>query len=262
MAPATYETLAVLLAASEALAGGRVRPQLEKKTDAVAILLRDRALVLLGFALGRRGSELARVDLEHIEWRPAGLLVKIPYLKTNKSGEPEVIGVPKFVGDPLCPVAALAAWVHYAKITAGPVFVTLAAGKGEADRAPGHLAPARGDRVQGRAARRLAKPLPAARLGDVGRGGRRRVVAHAALDRLEERCDVRGLRRSLGQDRPIAAPRPVSALVSLTSVFKFTSLPTFVSGASHASHTLRPGLTLSELSELSGARPTALGYAE
>jgi integrase len=138
VAPATYETLSVLVAASEALAGGRVRPQLQKKTDAVAILLRDRALVLLGFALGRRGSELARVDLEHIEWRPDGLLIKIPYSKTNKSGEPEVIGVPKFVGDPLCPVAALATWVHYAKITAGAVFVTLSpvAGKGGKRIAP------------------------------------------------------------------------------------------------------------------------------
>jgi integrase len=125
VAPATYESLQLLVDAIEAMSRESVRPQLEKQTDAAAMLLRDRALVLLGFALGRRGSELARVDLEHIEWRPDGLLIKIPYSKTNKSGEPEVVGVPKFVGDPLCPVAALAAWVHYAKVTAGPVFVTL-----------------------------------------------------------------------------------------------------------------------------------------
>jgi integrase len=78
VAPATYETLAMLLDASEIIVGDLVRPQL-KKTDAAAILLRDRALVLLGFALARRRSELARVDLEHIEWRPGGLLTKIPY---------------------------------------------------------------------------------------------------------------------------------------------------------------------------------------
>ncbi len=48
VASATYETLAMLLDASEVITGDRVRPQLEKKTDAVAILLRDRALVLLG----------------------------------------------------------------------------------------------------------------------------------------------------------------------------------------------------------------------
>ncbi len=76
--------------------------------------------------------EVARVDLEHIEWRPDGLPIKIPYSKTDKSGEPEVIGVPKFVGDPLYPVAALTARVHYAEITAGLDFATLSpvAGKG------------------------------------------------------------------------------------------------------------------------------------
>ncbi len=36
VALATHETLSVLLAASEALAGDRVRPQLEKETDAAA----------------------------------------------------------------------------------------------------------------------------------------------------------------------------------------------------------------------------------
>lgn len=89
VAPATYETLAVLLDASEA---NRRRPRAavnETQTGAAAILLRDRALMSLRFALGLRGSELARVDLEHIEWRPDGLLIKIPYSKTNKSGEPE-----------------------------------------------------------------------------------------------------------------------------------------------------------------------------
>jgi integrase len=44
--------------------------------DAAAILLRDRAFVLRGFDLGGRGSELARVDLEHVKWRPDGLFIK------------------------------------------------------------------------------------------------------------------------------------------------------------------------------------------
>lgn len=105
--------------------GARWRPQLDKKTNAAAILLRDPALVLLGFALGRRGLELARIDLEHTEWMP------------------EVTGVPKFVGDPLCPVAALARWVHYAEITAGAVFVTLSpvGGKGGKRIAPLDISP-------------------------------------------------------------------------------------------------------------------------
>jgi hypothetical protein len=83
--------------------------------------------------------------------------------------------VPKYLGDPLCPVAALAAWVDYAEITAGAVFVTLSpvAGKGgrlipplEISRRLEAIAANAG------AARQLAHPLPAPRRGDIGRGGR------------------------------------------------------------------------------------------
>jgi integrase len=118
--PATYEALHELVEAIATTARANRRDR-----AAVAMALRDRAMVLLGFALGRRGSELARVMLEDITRRPGGLLIRIPYSKTNKSGEPEFIGVPRFRGDPLCPVSALDRWLKFAAITSGPIFTTL-----------------------------------------------------------------------------------------------------------------------------------------
>lgn len=108
VAPATYEALPQLVNAAQ----GRTR-------------LRDVALVLLGFAIGRRGSELAGIDVEHIERVTEGIIVEIPKSKTNKVGEPEYVGVPRFEGDPYCPIAALDTWLEFAKITTGPVFLTL-----------------------------------------------------------------------------------------------------------------------------------------
>jgi integrase len=102
--------------------------------DANLVRMRDRALVLLGFALGRRGSELARIDVEHIDRRPEGINVRILWTKTNKSGEPETVGVPAFRGHPLCPVQALDVWLHLAKIKSGPIFVTLSPIRGRSRR--------------------------------------------------------------------------------------------------------------------------------
>jgi integrase len=96
--------------------------------------LRDIALVLFGFAIGRRGSELADIDVEHIHRFSNGLVVSIPRSKTNKSSTPETVGVPIIPGHPLCPVAALDAWLSSASITTGPVFITLSPVNGRGGR--------------------------------------------------------------------------------------------------------------------------------
>ena len=133
--PATFESLERLIAATERIQQAQVRSRHVTATDAAYMQVRDWALVLLGFALGRRGSKLVRVDVEHIERQLSGILVKIPRTKTNRSGEPEYVGVPSFPGHPLCPVKALDVWLAVAKTTAGPVFVTLGrTRKGESRR--------------------------------------------------------------------------------------------------------------------------------
>ncbi len=132
VAPAMYEDLWKLVCAVYGVtppttSAGRVPPADRLPTE---LELRDTALVLFGYALGKRGSELARVDLEHVNLSPAGALVLIPWTKTNKSGEPETIGVPRFDGDTLCPLAALEAYLAFMSISAGPVFRTINAIEG------------------------------------------------------------------------------------------------------------------------------------
>jgi site-specific recombinase XerD len=82
--------------------------------------LRDRALLLVGFAGGFRRSEVAAITVEHVEDTPDGLKILIPRSKTDQEGEGRTVGIP-YGSDPrTCPVRAY--WITAAGITAGPVF--------------------------------------------------------------------------------------------------------------------------------------------
>jgi integrase len=115
--PATYDVLPRLVAAID---------------GDPAIAVRDRALVLFAFATARRGAELAQLDMADIERHEDGWIVRFKRSKTNKTGEPEYVGVPRFASDPLCPIAAMETWLEHAHIQIGPLFRTLSpvAGKG------------------------------------------------------------------------------------------------------------------------------------
>jgi integrase len=85
--------------------------------------LRNRAIVLLGFASAMRRSEVVALDVRDIEWRDSGILITIRSSKTDQSGQGQQIGVVK--GSVACPVAALKAWLEAAAITSGPLFVRI-----------------------------------------------------------------------------------------------------------------------------------------
>jgi site-specific recombinase XerD len=82
--------------------------------------LRDRALLLLGFAGAFRRSELVALDVADIEETETGLLVTIRRGKTDQEGAGRTIAIP--CGDGACPVKALRAWLEAAAIDAGPIF--------------------------------------------------------------------------------------------------------------------------------------------
>jgi site-specific recombinase XerD len=82
--------------------------------------LRDRALLLLGFAGAFRRSELVALNVEDIEPVPEGLLVTICRSKTDQESLGRKVAIPR--GDAACPVAALVAWRAAASIDAGPLF--------------------------------------------------------------------------------------------------------------------------------------------
>ena len=82
--------------------------------------LRDRAVLLLGFAGAFRRSELVALNVEDIEETPEGLLVTIRRSKTDQEGFGRKVAILR--GDIACPVAAVAAWRVAAGIESGPLF--------------------------------------------------------------------------------------------------------------------------------------------
>lgn len=84
--------------------------------------LRNRALLLTGFAAALRRSELASLTLGDLEWTPEGVILRVGRSKTDPDGEGQHIGVPRAGNSELCPIAALHAWIRAASITAGPLF--------------------------------------------------------------------------------------------------------------------------------------------
>jgi site-specific recombinase XerD len=103
-APATAELLSVAL---------------DRLTDSL-LDLRNRALLLVGFAAALRRSELVALTVADITWRRKGILLHLGRSKTDQEGEGAEIPIPR--GGKLQPVAALSAWLERAGITEGPIF--------------------------------------------------------------------------------------------------------------------------------------------
>ncbi|WP_239521136.1 tyrosine-type recombinase/integrase [Pseudooceanicola aestuarii] len=89
--------------------------------------LRDRAILLLGYAGGLRRSEIVSLDLHKDDTPDSGGWVEImaagALLTLNaKTGWREV-EIGRGSSDRTCPVHALAQWLHFARIDFGPIFV-------------------------------------------------------------------------------------------------------------------------------------------
>jgi site-specific recombinase XerD len=82
--------------------------------------LRDRALLLLGFAGAFRRSELVALDVTDIADAKTGLLVTIRRSKTDQESEGVTIAIAR--GDVACPARALREWLDAAGIETGPIF--------------------------------------------------------------------------------------------------------------------------------------------
>jgi site-specific recombinase XerD len=84
--------------------------------------LRDRALVLLGFAGALRRSELVALDVEHLERCPEGFLMRIASSKTDQEGQGQVVAIARVPGSSYCPVQAVLDWLVVAEIGSGAVY--------------------------------------------------------------------------------------------------------------------------------------------
>jgi len=85
--------------------------------------LRDRALLLYGFAGALRRSELVGISVHHIEAHERGHLLTIPFSKGDQEGKGQVIPILAQPGSPYCPVAALQDWMAVVKVHEGAVFL-------------------------------------------------------------------------------------------------------------------------------------------
>ena len=82
--------------------------------------LRDRAVLLVGFAGALRRSELAAIRFDHLEKTDRGIRLTLPQ---TKGAQTDAVTVPLPYGETeLCPVRALERWQHAAGLAEGAVF--------------------------------------------------------------------------------------------------------------------------------------------
>jgi integrase len=110
-----------------ALVTALLRRALENLPDSL-MGIRDRALLLIGFAAALRRSELAGVEVVHrpgadwIEETDEGLTVHLSKSKGDQEGRGQVVGIPYGANLETCPVRSFRAWLQTSQIKVGPAF--------------------------------------------------------------------------------------------------------------------------------------------
>lgn len=79
-------------------------------------------MLLVGFAVAFRRSELVSLDVGDLEFSRAGLVVTLRKSKTDQEGRSRRLGIPFGSSEATCPVRAVQAWLETACISEGPIF--------------------------------------------------------------------------------------------------------------------------------------------
>ena len=90
--------------------------------------LRNKALLLIGFAGGFRRNELVSLNFEDLDFVFEGVKINIKRSKTDQFGEGFTKGIPHFENYLYCPVKNLKNWLNISKIKKGPIFVRFSKG--------------------------------------------------------------------------------------------------------------------------------------
>jgi site-specific recombinase XerD len=90
--------------------------------------LRDKSILLIGFAGGFRRNEIVSLDKEDLEFVFEGLKITVKRSKTDQFGEGLTKGIPYFENRVYCPVTILQKWLNISKITKGPLFRKISKG--------------------------------------------------------------------------------------------------------------------------------------
>ncbi|MET3128952.1 site-specific recombinase XerD [Arcicella rosea] len=91
-------------------------------------LLRNKAILLLGFTGAFRRSELVALNLEDLTFSEDGLIVSMGNSKTNQYGDYEEKAIFYSPETVLCPVRTLQTWITTLARGAGPLFVRIRKG--------------------------------------------------------------------------------------------------------------------------------------
>ena len=84
--------------------------------------LRDKSIILIGFAGGFRRNEIVSLDYEDIEFVHEGVKITVKRSKTDQYGEGSIKALPHFTNNLYCPVTVLRRWLNLSKITKGALF--------------------------------------------------------------------------------------------------------------------------------------------
>jgi len=84
--------------------------------------LRDRSLILIGFAGGFRRNEIVALDYDDLDFVSEGLKINIRKSKTDQFGEGMIKALPYFDSSQYCPVISLKNWIAVSKINSGSLF--------------------------------------------------------------------------------------------------------------------------------------------
>jgi integrase len=84
--------------------------------------LRDKAILLIGFAGAFRRSEIVGLLVRDVQISDAGLIITLRRSKTDQEGASFTKGIPVGTSEATCPKYALQSWLQLAGITSGPIF--------------------------------------------------------------------------------------------------------------------------------------------
>ena len=101
---------------------------INKEKEADLKKLRNKALLLIGFAGGFRRNELVSLDVDDLEFVFEGLKITLKKSKTDQYGEGFTKGIPYFENSAYCPVKNIKSWLNVSKINKGAVFVRFSKG--------------------------------------------------------------------------------------------------------------------------------------
>lgn len=131
-----------------------IKAIVEQLDDESVIDVRDKAIILLGFAGAFRRSELVSINVEDLEFREEGLVVHLESSKTDQDGEGRQVPIPHGQDQKTCPVNSTWNWLQLADDDGeGPLFRSVTRGGRIKD-----------NRISGRTVNRVVKK----RVGGIG----------------------------------------------------------------------------------------------